>query len=99
MEYETLIIGLSLSKEIGIHKLDICSDSHLVVNQLLDTYQAGGSKMTAYLDHVKELQSTFEEFNITQVPRLENSHNVGLANFGSAIPVTSSQPIPLIYLQ
>ena len=55
--------------------------------------------MTSYLAYVKELQSTFKEFNISQVPRLENNHADCLANLGSAILVTSSQFIPLIYLQ
>ena len=44
---------------MGIKKLEISSDSQLVVNQLLGTYQARDSKMTAYLAHVKELQSSF----------------------------------------
>ena len=75
---------------MGIRKLDIRSDSQLVVNQLLGTYQARDSKMMAYLAYVKELQTTIEEFNITQVPRLENSHADGLANLASAILFTLS---------
>ena len=72
-EYEELITGLTLAKDMGIKKLDIWSDCQLVVNQLLSTYQARNSKMTTYLAHVKSLQSTFEEFNIIQVPRLEKT--------------------------
>ena len=49
VEYEELIAGLSLAKGMGIKKLDIQSDSQLVVNQLLGTYQARDSRMTAYL--------------------------------------------------
>ena len=99
VEYKVLITGLSLATEMGILKLDICFDSQLVVNQQLGTYQARDSKMTSYLAHVKELQSTFEEFNISQVPKLENIHAHSLANLESAILVTTSQSIPLIYLQ
>ena len=33
-EYEALIAGLNLAKDMGIKKLDISSDSQLVVNQL-----------------------------------------------------------------
>ena len=36
-EYEALIAGLILAKDMGIKKLDIYSDSQLVVNQLLGT--------------------------------------------------------------
>ena len=74
VEYEVLIAGLNHAKDMGIKKLDICSDYQLVVNQLLGTYQARDLKMASYLGHVKTLQSTFEEFNIAQIPRIENSH-------------------------
>ena len=53
--------------------------------------------MISYLAHVKKLQLSFDEFNITQVPRLENSHADSLANLGSPIPVMTSQTIPLVY--
>ena len=55
--------------------------------------------MTTYLAHVKCLHSTFNEFNIVQVPRLENSHVDALASLGSSAPVMASQSIPLLYLQ
>ena len=63
-EYEALIARLILAKNMGIKKLDFYSDSQLVVNQLLGTYQARYLKMASYLEHTKTLQSTFEEFNI-----------------------------------
>ena len=63
-EYKALIARINLAKDMGIKKLDICSDSQLVVNQLLGTYQARDLKMASYMEHVKTLQCTFEEFNI-----------------------------------
>ncbi|KAL5574856.1 hypothetical protein UlMin_016555 [Ulmus minor] len=75
-EYEALIAGLMLAKDMGIRKLDVRSDSQLV-----------------------KLQTSFDEFNITQVPRLENTHADSLANLGSSVPATTSQTIPLVYLQ
>ena len=65
VEYEALIVGLSLAKDMGIWKLDIRSDCQLVVNQLLGTYQARDVKMISNLAHVKKLQLSFDEFNIT----------------------------------
>ena len=55
--------------------------------------------MASYLEHVKTLQSSFEKFNIAQIPTLENSHADALANLGSSIPTTKSQSITLLYLQ
>src|SRR5690606_23904584 len=89
-EYEATIARLILAKDMGIKKIAICSDSQLVINQLLGTYHGRDLKMSSYLDHVKTLQSTFKEFNIVQVPRLENSHVDALANVGSSIPATDS---------
>ncbi|XP_031281105.1 uncharacterized protein LOC116139573 [Pistacia vera] len=63
-EYEALLAGLSLAREIGAKRLEVKSDSQLVVNQLQGMYQARDSKMTSYLSMVKELQAEFEEFSI-----------------------------------
>ncbi|KAL5547324.1 hypothetical protein UlMin_007011 [Ulmus minor] len=98
-EYEALIAGLNLAKDMGIKKLSIRSDSQLVVNQLLGSYQARDLKMASYLEHVKILQPAFDEFDISQIPRVDNSHADALANLGSSIPATESQLIPLLYLQ
>ena len=84
---------------MGIKKLDIRSDSQLVVNQLLGSYQARDLKIASYLEHVKTLQSTFEEFDIAQIPILDNSHVDALANLGPSILATESQSIPLLFLQ
>ena len=84
---------------MGIKKLSIRSDSQLVVNQLLGSYQAQDLKMASYLEHIKILQPAFEEFDISQIPRVDNSHADALANLGSSIPATESQTIPLLYLQ
>ena len=87
-KYEPLIVKLIPAKDMG-----------LVANQLLGTYQARDLKMASYLEHMKTLQSTFEEFNIAYIPRLENNHMDALASLGSSIPTTESQSIPLLYLQ
>ena len=90
VKYKAPIAGLSLAKDIGIHKLDNCSNSQLDVNQLLGTYQARDTKMISYFARVKKLQSSFDEFNKTQVPRLENSHADALANLGLSVPAMTT---------
>ena len=47
-EYEALIAGLELAKEMKVESLDIFSDSQLVVCQI-NEYQAREEKMVAYL--------------------------------------------------
>ena len=60
-EYEAMIAGLNLDKEIGMQRLTVCSDSQLVINQMQGHYQARDNKMTAYLDIVNKLTTSFQE--------------------------------------
>ena len=48
-EYEALIAGLNLAKEMKVESLEIYGDSQLVVCQITNEYQARGEKMAAYL--------------------------------------------------
>ncbi|XP_057803551.1 uncharacterized protein LOC131018872 [Salvia miltiorrhiza] len=98
-EYEAMIAGLGLAKEIGVKRINVFSDSQLVVNQMQGTFQAKDTKMTAYLGKTKELQSSFEEFTINQVPRGENGHADALANLGSVIQTAQPKTITITCLQ
>ena len=49
VEYEALIVGLNLAKEMKVESLEIYSDSQLVICQVTDEYQVRGEKMTAYI--------------------------------------------------
>ena len=44
-EYEALIVGLNLAKEIKVESLEIYDDSQLIVYQITDEYQVRGEKM------------------------------------------------------
>ncbi|XP_062088976.1 uncharacterized protein LOC133795541 [Humulus lupulus] len=98
-EYEALIVGLDLAKEMNIKILEITSDSQLIVNQFNGTYQDKNSKMVVYLQAVKERLSSFTEISINPVPRIENSHADALANLESTIQTKNGVTIPVIYIQ
>ena len=85
VEYEALIARLGLAKEMRIKQIKILSDSQLVVNQMKDTYQAQDLKMTTYLKKAMELRESFNEMNIEQIPRDENSQAYALENLSSAV--------------
>ena len=55
VEYEALIAGLELVKEMKVESLDIFSDSQLVVCQINKEYQVREEKMAAYLLKAKKL--------------------------------------------
>ena len=68
-EYEALIAGLKLAKEVKVESLDIFSDSQLVVCQINKEYQAREEKMAACLYKAQKLLKSFSSFMIHQIPR------------------------------
>ncbi|CAL9011686.1 unnamed protein product, partial [Prunus brigantina] len=84
-EYEALLAGLRLAKEMGAMQIQIFSDSQLVVHQVNQDFTAKDVSMTAYLQHTRHLLTTFNAYLISQVPRSENSHADALARLASAI--------------
>ncbi|RDX66012.1 Pol polyprotein, partial [Mucuna pruriens] len=49
VEYETLLVGIQLAKELGVWKLAVKSDSQLVTGQVNNEYQAKDLQLTRYL--------------------------------------------------
>ncbi|CAL8168132.1 unnamed protein product [Prunus armeniaca] len=68
-EYEALLAGLRLAKELSIKRLVIYSDSQLITNQASGEYMAKHPRMVQYLDNVQGLLKEFPTFTIQQVPR------------------------------
>ncbi|KAI5333905.1 hypothetical protein L3X38_024037 [Prunus dulcis] len=79
-EYEALLAGLRLAKEMDARQIQIFSDSQLVVHQVNQDFTAKDASMTAYLQHARHLLATFQAHSIKQVPRSENSHADALAS-------------------
>jgi ribonuclease HI len=55
VEYEALILGLKMIKELKIKKVSIYGDSELVINKVKGVYQAKHPKMRAYRNVVLNL--------------------------------------------
>ena len=58
-EYEALITGLTLAKELGAQELKVFSDSQLVVGQVNGEFEAWSPSMIEYLKKVKEIIAQF----------------------------------------
>ncbi|CAL9018623.1 unnamed protein product [Prunus brigantina] len=65
-EYEALLAGLRLAKEMGAMQIQIFSDSQLVVHQVNQDFTAKDVSMTAYLQHTRHLLTTFNAYLISQ---------------------------------
>ena len=70
-EYNALLIGLQIAKELRISHLDAYSDSKLVVNQVTGEYEVRHENLVPYHQAVLELAHSFEGFYIDHVPRLK----------------------------
>ncbi|KAL1364322.1 hypothetical protein AAHE18_03G209400 [Arachis hypogaea] len=85
-EYEALLAGLKLAKEVRAHKLVIFSDSQVVTSQIAGTYQAKDPAMKKYLDKTREQLRQFQEYEIQHIPREQNARADALSKLSSTKP-------------
>ncbi|XP_022158589.1 uncharacterized protein LOC111025045 [Momordica charantia] len=83
-EYEALLAGLRVAKELGAIHIKVFNDSQLVVNQIKEEYQTKDPRMEKYLSKVRSHLAQFETYEVNQVPRSENSNAGALAKLASA---------------
>ncbi|GJY88059.1 reverse transcriptase domain-containing protein [Tanacetum coccineum] len=83
VEYEALMAGLRIEKQMGLKNLAAKVDSHLVVNQINGLYKAKEQSMTQYLEKTKTLINSFEIFSIEQVSQSENKKADALSKITS----------------
>jgi ribonuclease HI len=88
-EYEGLVTGLRLAKELDIRWLLIWGDSQLVAKQVQKEYDCNNDKMAEYLAEVRRMEKFFYGFEVRYVPRLDNRDADHLAWISS-----SRAPIP-----
>ncbi|XP_023890188.1 uncharacterized protein LOC112002261 [Quercus suber] len=72
VEYERILTGLRLRRELGFKNLLIHSDSKLVIGQVRGEYEAKEERMQRYLRLTKHLAQEFEEVEFVQIPRSQN---------------------------
>ena len=84
VEYEALIAGILLAKEMGAKVLMAKSDSLLITGQVTGEFQAKDPQMAAYLEYVQELRRSFALFEEVHVPREQNARADLLAKFASS---------------
>ncbi|PKA45954.1 hypothetical protein AXF42_Ash019715 [Apostasia shenzhenica] len=72
-EYESLIAGLKFAKGLGARRLDVYSDSKLMVNQLTGSYQTKDEVLKRYFQLAKTLLQHFAQTSLFHIPREMNS--------------------------
>jgi ribonuclease HI len=73
-EYEALVLGLRVAKDMGIEELLVFGDVELIVHQIKNLYQIKHPRLRSYRNEVWDLvDSFFPSFNISFIPREENT--------------------------
>src|SRR4051812_37455566 len=88
-EYEALVHGIKLAKEISIQNIEYFGDSDLVVQQCTGNWDAKDANMASYRFLVQQLSGYFEGGEFHHVPRANNEAADALSKLGStrqAIP-------------
>ena len=68
-EYEALILGIKVLKDLKAKRVNIYGDSELVLRQVIGTYQAKHPRMREYKNLVLDMLEDFEEYNFFIIPR------------------------------
>ncbi|HSL10571.1 MAG TPA: ribonuclease HI family protein [Actinomycetota bacterium] len=81
-EYTAAILGLERAAELGATRVELRTDSQLLVHQLSGRYRVKASHLQPLHARVKELVASFERVRFVHVPRESNAEADRLANLG-----------------
>jgi ribonuclease HI len=90
-EYEAIVLGLRVAKDMGIKKLLVFGDGELIVHQTKNLCQTKHPRLRSYRNEVWDLvENCFSEYEISFIPQEENfvvdSLAVSARNFRIPIP-------------
>ncbi|MDZ7860149.1 MAG: ribonuclease HI family protein [Candidatus Krumholzibacteriota bacterium] len=78
-EYEALILGIILAKDLGAKKVNFNLDSQLVVRQLTGEYRIKDDNLKVLAQKVKKMEKTFDECKYSHISRSRNKEADKLA--------------------
>ena len=84
VEYEALLMGMAMVQKMGGRVVKMFSDSRLVVGQVKGELEAQDTKMQEYLGQVRRIQTQFESFDLSHIPRNGNTHVDSLATLATS---------------
>ncbi|XP_052621664.1 uncharacterized protein LOC111883765 [Lactuca sativa] len=82
-EYEALLAGLRLAKQMGAKAITALTESRLAANQVNGSFEVRDQRMRRYVKMVKQLVGSFGQFTIKQIPRSENKRADALSKLAS----------------
>ena len=94
VEYEAVLMGMTMVQKMGGKTMEMFLDSRLVVGQVRRELEARDARMQEYLGQVRCIQTKFEFFDLSHIPRSGNTHADSLASFTTS----SAQDLPRVIL-
>ncbi|GJY91014.1 reverse transcriptase domain-containing protein [Tanacetum coccineum] len=82
-EYEALLAGLRIARQMNISNIEVKVDSKLVASQINGSYEAIKDNMIKYLTKAKEYAFGFKSFSIENIPRNMNKKTNVLSKLAS----------------
>jgi len=79
-EYTALVEGLTLAAELGVKKLQIYSDSELMVKQMNGEYKVKNEDLRSLYEEACQLRKQFERVTLTHVRREQNKRADAIGN-------------------
>ena len=98
VEYEAILVGLSLALTLSASKLEICSDSQLVVGQIQGEYEDKDERMAPYLSKVRTSLDKLNKWVIKRISRIKSVQVNALAGIATTLPIKEVVLLP-VYLQ
>ena len=97
VEYEACILGLETTLELGIRRMEIFSDSNLVIRQIQDDWKTRNVKLRSYHTYLELFIGRFEDLSYTHLPIAQNQFANALATLASMIDIPESVAVrPLL---
>nr|XP_043611871.1 uncharacterized protein LOC122583543 [Erigeron canadensis] len=82
-EYEALLAGLRMARDMKIRSIQVYVDSQLVARQVKGEYEAKQETTQKYLRKVQELRESFSHFEIEHIRRSQNKKADALSKLAS----------------
>ncbi|XP_017420406.2 uncharacterized protein LOC108330432 [Vigna angularis] len=82
-EYEALVAGLELAKDMGARRITCRTDSELVVGQMNGNFQVREERLLRYYQRATELAKAFDKVDIQHIPREQNTRADVLSKLSS----------------
>ena len=87
IEYEACILGLETALELRIRRMEIFSDSNLVIRQIQGDWKTRDVKLRPYHAYLELLIGRFDDLSYTHLPRAQNQFSDALATLASMIDI------------